>query len=186
MRVASSADGDKIFATISDSSLDGQRLWSSTNGGITWLPQGHVTNAYLLASSASGNTIVVGGGGFSYLAASADGGLNWIDTALPVSTFPQGVLVSADGMRLMVCVTDPSSLFLWMYTSEDAGQTWTANEGPDNSSNWGVALAGAADATKLVVAVDQLGLFTSPDWGQTWQVQVPAYQGWPVGLLPPG
>jgi hypothetical protein len=77
---------------------------------------------------------------------------------------------------------DPSSTFLWMYVSEDSGQTWTANPGPDMSGNQGVGFAGAADATTLVVAVNQLGLFTSPDWGQTWQVQVQAWQGWPMGI----
>src|SRR5579859_6961582 len=53
MRVAAAADGKKIFASVFDERLEGQRLWSSTNGGSTWSAQGYLTNAYLLATSAN-------------------------------------------------------------------------------------------------------------------------------------
>jgi len=183
IRVVSSVDGEKIFATYW--SNDRSRLWSSTNGGSTWSAQGYLTNAFLLASSSNGTTIVAGGGGSPYLAASIDGGVSWTYTSLPGGAIPEGgFVVSADGTRLMASVLDPSITFLWMYASTDSGRTWTANVGPDNSSNFWVAFAGAADATRLVLAVNQLGLFTSPDWGQTWQVRVEPWQGWPTGIPP--
>jgi photosystem II stability/assembly factor-like uncharacterized protein len=51
-----------------------------------------------------------------------------------------------------------------IYTSTDAGVTWTARAG---NQNW-IAVASSADGTKLIAAANDGRLFTSTDSGMTW------------------
>ena len=176
-RVVCSADGEKIFATAY-AEPGGKSFWISTNGGNTWAGSASLTNAYLLDASADGRTLLAAGDSFPYFATSTNGGADWNFSSLPIATFPEGVGVSADGTRLIVCELDALSTFLWMFISTDSGQTWTQNAGPDNSSNYGVAFTAAKYGRNLIAAVNSLGVFTSVDWGGTWQTSGP---NWPTG-----
>jgi len=171
--VACSSDGEKMFASALVSQGE-KSFWASTNGGVSWSGYLYPANTYLLSASADGETVLSAGGPLPFLASSRDAGVTWTPYALPVSTLPAGIVVSSDGTRQILCNFDgDASTFLWMYTSTDSGQTWTQNPGPQNSSNYRIAFTGATKGNSLVAVVDLSMvnlpcLFTSSDWGQTW------------------
>jgi hypothetical protein len=53
----------------------------------------------------------------------------------------------------------------YVYTSSDAGSTWTKQQGPD--LQW-ISVASSADGSKLVAAVFDGQVYTSVDSGVSW------------------
>jgi hypothetical protein len=69
------------------------------------------------------------------------------------------VASSADGTRLLANVYGGQ-----LYTSSDAGATWTAR---DQARNWR-GVASSADGTRLAAVVYGGAIYTSSDSGVTW------------------
>ena len=92
LSVASSADGTKLIAaTLND------RVYTSTDSGVTWTAHLSVGQWLSVASSANGTTLIAGSA--SGLWVSTDSGATW---TLPLPTqYWQGVASSADGTKLI-------------------------------------------------------------------------------------
>jgi photosystem II stability/assembly factor-like uncharacterized protein len=146
--IASSADGKKLAACGGLGTV-----LTSTNSGISWASTnsfGHDSFLGSIASSADGNTLVVGG---SQIYISKDAGLTWTASwGMPARQW-KAVASSADGSKLVAAATAAP-----IYTSSDSGATWTSNVSP--STNW-TAVASSADGNKLVAVANGGGIYTS-------------------------
>jgi hypothetical protein len=181
--VASDASGMKLV-------IVGAGIWTSTDGGLTWLeraPSGpaHIQSWSSVASDATGTNLVAVVNGIADLGAdpaehdgdvwtSIDGGATWINQTAASPAHGQawwGVASDASGTKL-VAVTRGGGVFgpgaIW--TSTDAGVTWTnrtANETSTSPQSWN-AVASDATGTKLVAVTTNWGISTSIDGGATW------------------
>lgn len=162
--VASSADGDKLFATAG---FEG--IYCSTNGSI-WIPLDTPLNYVVsVAASGDGNRLFMTGfdnDGNDIWAVSADGGQTWTTNVAPYGGWSL-VASSADGTNLLVADTVPAPI----YTSNDAGVTWSTNDIPAESGYGGSpilpfwrAVASSADGSKLIAIGDWQKIYT-------WQFQ---------------
>lgn len=149
--VASSADGNKLVA------VDGERIHTSGDAGVTWTARGSIRGWYRVASSFDGNNLVaVVYGGQIYT--SSDAGENW--TAHEQTRNWNAVASSYDGNKL-VAVVDGG----YIYASSDAGLSWTAHA---SSQSW-QSVASSADGNRLIAG--SLGsdlIYTSSDAGLNW------------------
>jgi len=75
----------------------------------------------------------------------------------------QGIASSADGTKLVA-----AAVGVGLYTSTDAGVTWTARTFVSSSTEGWSRIASSADGTHLVAAVIGGPLYTSTDSGVTW------------------
>jgi hypothetical protein len=86
-------------------------------------------------------------------------GLAWTPCTNAPSAYWQVLAMSSDGTKVLAGQTGGQ-----LYTSTDAGATWTARE-TTRYWRWG---ASSADGTKLVAVVQNGQLYTSTDSGVTW------------------
>jgi hypothetical protein len=171
--VACSADGAKIVAVNLGTN---NPIYTSSDSGNTWIPQSSpiTYGAYGAASSADGTKLVVFG---TYgtgpihtgIFLSSDSGVTWTLAGVSAGNPNLGwnaVASSADGTHL-AATSGGTGLANYIYVSSDSGNTWT----PANvfSEGWS-AIASSADGSKIV-AVGNGGIYTSDDYGATWQVQ---------------
>ncbi|HKX40849.1 MAG TPA: hypothetical protein VJO99_06810 [Burkholderiaceae bacterium] len=150
--IASSADGRKLVATISNG-----QIYTSTDGGISWTARDSNRIWYAVASSADGSKLVAVARSGGQIHTSSDSGVTW--TPRDANRDWQSVASSADGSKLLAADRGGR-----LYTSVDSGLTWTPREAV---RNWR-AVASSADGTKLVAAVASGQLYTSTDSGATW------------------
>jgi hypothetical protein len=169
--VACSADGTKLFAATA-----GGNVYVSTNGGTSWAAPVPVGGSSLsLACSADGLRLVAASSGtgpwWGSLLLSTNAGASWVSTGAPQGDW-KSVASSADGSRL-VAVSDsdpyvspgPFGGAGAIYTSADAGATWTVNNAP--VLTWS-AVASSADGCRLV-AVASGGAYAYLGAIYTWQ-----------------
>jgi large repetitive protein len=86
-------------------------------------------------------------------------GITWYAQSGSGSGFWQAIAASSNGDKLVAGVDGGN-----LYTSTDAGVTWTAR---DQARNW-QSVASSADGSKLVAAVEVGNIYTSTDSGATW------------------
>ncbi len=102
----------------------GGRIWSSSDGGISWFPGNSATmNWSTLTSSADGTKVVASAGAFgvdSLIYRSADGGLNWSPLSAPLLAY-QGLGSSGDGSIIAASVYDGVND---LYYSTTSGLGW--------------------------------------------------------------
>ena len=179
--VASSADGNRLFATSF-----GWKYYLSTNSGTTWTtntqPQsGSTYGGWSCTASSADGSILVGALG-DVIWVSTNSGASWSSNTVPHPSFYfyGGVALSADGNKLAAVVgfnSTPGPIF----TSSDSGVTLTQTGAPTN--NW-VSVACSADGTKLVAAAmdaqAQCGfIYTSTNSGLTWALTgAPTNNAW--------
>ena len=161
--IASSADGAKLVALIgSNNSSDGLGVFTSSDGGSTWVDRGYPNQWVSVASSADGSTLVA----VAYnkkIYMSYNSGAGWIQNIDTPALSWRSVASSADGMQL---VAVPSNGFI--YISRDGGGNWSTTA---VSKSW-TSVASSADGSRLV-AVDWSGwIFISQDGGRTWPTQI--------------
>jgi photosystem II stability/assembly factor-like uncharacterized protein len=182
--IATSADGAKLVATVSDVGL----IYSSTNSGTNWhttgAPQG-LWNA--LASSADGTKLLAVGSDYQYLTngldiftiattsrvyTSANSGTDWTQgSGTPTNVTWTAAASSADGNQLVVGASSGA-----IYTSTNAGSNWILRSTPIKQWN---SIASSADGTRLVAVAVKGGIFTSVDLGATWRpASVPSDLWW--------
>jgi photosystem II stability/assembly factor-like uncharacterized protein len=153
-KIASSADGTKLVATVY-----GGQLYTSTDSGVTWTAR--MTDSDRgwspVASSEDGTKLVAAVYG-GQLYTSTDSGVTW--TARESNRSWSSLASSADGTKLLAAVDEGQ-----LYTSTDSGVTWTARG--TNGGSWRT-VASSADGTKLVAAKYSGLLYTSTDSGVTW------------------
>ena len=140
------------------------RVWSQTMAPAA--PSGWSS----AVSSADGSHILVAGVA-SGLYASTDSGANWSTAAAP--TGPACYLAcSADGTKVVVASQA-------VFTSTNAGATWTASTLTNSSSTAWTAVASSADGLSLFAAAPGVGVFASRDAGMTWtQTAAPSSPGY--------
>ena len=86
-------------------------------------------------------------------------GITWYAQGGSVAGAWQAIAASSNGDKLVAGVDGGN-----LYTSTDAGVTWTAR---DQARNW-QSVASSADGSKLVAAVEVGNIYTSTDSGATW------------------
>jgi len=168
--VACSADGTKILAVNLGSNSP---ICTSSDSGDTWIPRSSpILGGYGAASSADGTKLVVIGtyGAFPIrtgLFLSGDAGATWaLANAGTTNLGWSAVASSADGTHL-AATSGGTGLTNYIYVSSDSGNSWArANV---FSQGW-TSIASSADGSKLV-AVGLEIIYTSDDYGVTWQSQ---------------
>jgi Carboxypeptidase regulatory-like domain len=189
--VACSADGTKMVASAlgTDDDPSSAGIYTSTDSGATWQQrtsypivgtEGLYSSAGTLASSADGTKLVLAVGGMNGIYLSSDSGATWQrPTTQNVTTNGiLGVASSADGTKLVA--TGYTYTEVALFNSSDSGATWAQYNLPLGFSNVLGSVASSADGHKLVGTGS--GIYTSSDYGVTWQKQ----SGAPSGVPRPG
>jgi len=114
---------------------------------------------------------------------STNAGVNWTASDPPNNGYGwYAVSSSADGTKLAAMMVDaltPAGPYGWIYTSTNAGATWTQT----TRMAWPCSLASSADGTKLIAAKGEFGplggwMLTSTNSGATWEVASPPSGAW--------
>ena len=185
--VTSSADGNILAAAArgADYSLDGDKIYTSDNGGATWVerPSAGSRQWSSISSDSSGNKLVAVDrgsdsrpfGGLIYT--SSDAGLTWNSHAVPsVGGFAADgaqiwntVTSSGDGTRLAA-----AGRFGKIYTSSDSGLTWIENsplrDGLAFEDNW-ASVSMSHSGKTILASIISGNLYVSNDYGLTWTTQ---------------
>jgi hypothetical protein len=175
----------------------GGGIWTSTDGGVSWIdraPSGlpHIQQWMSVASVATGANLVAVVNGFydrpddnpaafsGDVWTSTDSGATWTDqTALSPAHGGAWNSVASDASGTnLVAVTQGLGVFgpgaIW--TSTDAGLTWTNSTAGDaamGNQSWS-SVASDATGKKLVAAGSGAGIWASIDGGMTWTDRTPA------------
>jgi photosystem II stability/assembly factor-like uncharacterized protein len=146
--VASSADGNKLFAAIYNGSI-----YLLTNSGTTWTTSSAPSKEWTWLASSADGTKVAATAQNDKIYSSTDSGMSWTATGSSNDSW-SSIASSADGTRLV------ASSGGGVYVSTNSGGSWTlvnANSGQ---------VASSADGTKLVIGGGSI--YTSSDSGLTW------------------
>jgi hypothetical protein len=169
--IASSADGNKLFAIVGGSYV----FYASTNSGATWTannePQAGSTYGSWssIVSSADGSKLVAATANLLYI--STNSGITWLSNNVSGPYRWQSMAMSADGSKLVGVdgLNSPSPGLI--YTSTNSGITWIQTSAP---SNYWSSVASSADGTKLVAVAwpsphtSPGSIYTSSDSGSSW------------------
>ena len=153
---AANEDGSFLVATA-----NGDFVYTSTDHGMTWVPQtGSGSRGWWAVATSSSGQHVIGAVTHAQLHVSHDFGVTW--TATESARPWQAVAMSANGSRLLAA-TDNGSL----YTSDDSGATWTARI---FAPHWRSV---AMSASGMVQVAGDMGgfVYLSTDAGLTWSPQ---------------
>jgi hypothetical protein len=146
--VVSSADGSKLAAATTISTLGGSSIFTSTNAGTTWASN-TVPLIFSLADSAGGNELFATG--LFGLLISTNAGSNW--TAVlpaPAVNMTNRIACSTNGLVLFGLGRTN------IYSSFNGGTTWATNTAP--LTNWS-AIAVSADGLRAAAAVSGGGIY---------------------------
>jgi photosystem II stability/assembly factor-like uncharacterized protein len=169
--IASSADGSKLVAVTSGSSI-----YYSSDSGMTWTPATTPGNTgwRTVASSADGSKLVAAiSGGSIY----TNSGTTWVrSSGAPNGSNWVSLASSANGNKLAAVISGGG-----IYTSADSGSTWAKQTtGLPASANW-QSVASSSDGAHLVAAVLGAQIYTSSNSGANWTKQtsgLPASANW--------
>jgi photosystem II stability/assembly factor-like uncharacterized protein len=157
--VASSADGNELFAANAHQVAPGISFFGSTNSGMTWFvsarPARGEGDFRGVVMSPDGSKLSEAN---AWIYTSIDDGATWTSNNVALGSW-SSVAMSADGTKL-IAAANPGGIS----TSTDSGMTWTSNNVPDAS--W-YSVASSVDGSKLV-AVGTVGIYTSLNAGATW------------------
>jgi len=167
--VASSADGSKFAACISNSTI---YVWS--NFGATSNFPASPLNKALTAISCSADCSRLAAtvhGGAIYT--SANSGSTWAPQSggAPTSANWSCIASSYDGYKLAAAVNGGN-----IYTSTDAGATWTARTNAPVAA-WS-AITSSSDGGRIAAVVNSGGIYVSGNYGLTWTKQSVDDQDW--------
>jgi photosystem II stability/assembly factor-like uncharacterized protein len=157
--VASSLDGRRLVAVADDAPI-----YTSDDGGRTWMPRDVARSWRDVASSGNGAKLVAAVS-FGQIYTSTDYGVTW--TARDTNRWWACVASSEDGTKLVAGAgfqTVKDRVPDRIYISHDSGQTWVAT-GP--SQVW-KAVASSADGMKLVALPREGTIYTSTNGGDSW------------------
>jgi hypothetical protein len=166
--IACSADGTKLVAATGSPQIQAGFIFTSSDGGATWMPAEPFAVWQSVASSADGTKLVAVS--FTdgdlltpgHVYTSTNAGASWALTSAAQANW-QSVACSADGVKLAAAgYFSPQGDFI--YTSTNSGASWTQTTAPD--TNW-TSVASSADGTKLVAASGG-NIYASVDSGATW------------------
>lgn len=131
-------------------------IYTSADGGISWVPRESQRNWRPIASSFDGQKLVAAEyGGRIYT--TTDGGITWHPRES--SRNWHSIASSSDGTKLVACVMGGQ-----IYTSSDSGVSWIARD----ANRYWCWVASSSDGTKLAACVQYGRIYTSSDSGLTW------------------
>jgi hypothetical protein len=167
-----------VYAVAAGQTDDGQRVFRSDDGGVTWVPRARLDSANLLAALVvhPQHTEILYGGGTG-LFRSGDSGTSWqaLDTEIEV----RALAVLAGDPTLIYAVTAEGAL-----RSNDEGRSWTLLcpaglvNGPAEFLDI-VTMTGTKQV--LLLARPTRPDISTPSSGVCWDTTVPRYdlgQGW--------
>ena len=160
LSIAASADGSKLVALPY---LGG--IYSSTNGGATWIWVSNSLQFSLyapIAASADGSKLAAASRTGGAIYTSTNAGYSWTSNSVAGFSGWYSIASSADGSKLLAAPYNPGPIF----TSADAGTTWRSNNVP--ITTW-YGVASSADGNKLAAADPNNGaIYTSTNSGTNW------------------
>jgi hypothetical protein len=143
-------------------------IYSSIDGGITWIPTSAPNRRWrCVASSADGTKLAAGTdfgtnyGEIPSIYTSTNSGASWTITSAPGQPW-QTIASSADGNRLAAGVYGGL-----IYLSANSGQSWTPAKVPD--LRWS-GIASSADGSRLAAVAWEGAVYVSSDSGQNWRM----------------
>jgi photosystem II stability/assembly factor-like uncharacterized protein len=151
-------------------------IWTSTDGGATWLDRTASSDAHgaawsAVASDATGTKLVaatpsLGMFGSGSLWTSTDGGATWIDRTVPAMAKQafKSLASDATGRKLVAAANGQD-----IWTSVDSGATWTdvTPTGPAHDLGWS-SVASDSTGAHLVAVANAGDIWTSNDGGASW------------------
>lgn len=162
--VASSSSGNNLVASVYNGFL-----LVSTNGGVHWIDGENTGNQSIIgtwtavASSSSGSQMYAAYIGGIY--SSSDYGVNWSATGASTANYWVAIASSSDGTKLIAAATNSGS---GIYISSNSGANWSQVTSLPTFSPWS-GVASSSDGSKLIAVARGGGIYTSSNWGATWQ-----------------
>ena len=163
--VASSEDGNKLFAAIYNGSI-----YLLTNAGTAWVTSSAPSKKWTWLASSADGTKVAATALNDKIYSSTNSGMTWTATGSSNDSW-SSIASSADGTRLVASSGGGA------YVSTNSGGNWTLV----NTTSGQVA--SSADGTKLVIGGSSI--YTSSDSGLTWVSNSAPISSWPVPALSP-
>ncbi len=165
--VASSSDGAKLIAAeATNASGTGGYIYSSKDSGKTWV-RGMGPDFWQSVSCSSDGTKLAAVEDEGYIYVSTDSGATWTEQTGAGDNYWSAVAFSSDGTTLVAAAngiytdsTVDTGSGGFIYTSTDAGYTWTKQIGA-GQRGWST-VASSSDGTKLIAAVGETWL--SVNW----------------------
>jgi hypothetical protein len=99
---------------------------------------------------------------------SSNYGTNWSGTGAPALNWVT-IACSSDGSKLIAAATNSSSGGI--YVSSNSGTSWTQVTSlptPPSSGAW-TSVACTSDGSEMIAAMSGGAIYTSSNWGSTWQ-----------------
>ena len=174
-----SADGSRLVA-LAGGTQPGPGF-VSTNFGKSWFKSnGPNRNWFALAGSGDGSRLAAGDVVGQTVLTSTNGGLDWQTNSPAVPAPWSTVASSADGQRLVVAAGGAERTFTngVLYTSADAGLSWSSNNLP--VSSW-QSVASSADGKTLLAAVGGFvsgPIYVSTNAGASWSLTTAPLTNW--------
>ena len=166
--IASSSDGTKLVGVVGGESGYAGGIYTSTNAGASWTQtSGPDESWWSIASSSDGTKLaaVVTYGG---LYTSTNAGLTWTQTSAPTNQAWLSIASSSDGTHLAAVVdgSSPDGNYIpgAIYTSTNAGVTWTQSSTPDE---WWSSITSSSDGTHLAAVAYSGEIWTAQATIQT-------------------
>ena len=178
--VASSADGTKLAAAVSQSAGDG--IYLSTNSGVTWTQAQAPSGGWgPIIYSADGTELVAANAAVGGIYVSTDSGVTWNLANVPVEQWTS-LAASADGTTLLAGYPPDDVGSADIYVSTDSGNTWFS---PTDIYGSSIAVSCSADGSKMA-ALTYGGegpsiLIVSTNFGLTWQPAAPSVTEFGLG-----
>ncbi len=153
---------------------NGTMLQRSTNGGSTWSNAVNVTPLWLSHATSNGTAMLMRMSTNHTLLHSANGGLHWTIKTIPGMPYP-GEMAVEGTLMAVVGTTNPGVFGANTYAisvSNTGGQTWPASPLLMPSPvTWGTQVIVKNGVVYVrFYASDTLGVVTSRDGGNTWQL----------------
>lgn len=170
-----SSDGSKIVATTTATDY----IYRSLDSGATWAPITAAGSRIWLKATISDDGTKLAADTTAGLYNSTDSGATW--TLRPITLSPgdhpsgtYGALnASADGMKLLIFITNDDLCGGYFYVSSNAGTTWTST----GIYECGAVALVSADGTKML-AISRYGYINrSSNGGTSWTQNAPAIGG---------
>lgn len=156
-------------------SADGSRLLAAEGNGYLYLKTDSAWTALTNLEKKSWRSVACSANGRSLFALrdsrtlvrSLDGGSTWTETVVSAEGWTDRIASSSDATRLVAIHREYTDALPHIYTSADAGTTWSKQAGAGGRS-WAFA-AISADGLRLAACTRDEIIYISADGGATWQ-----------------
>jgi hypothetical protein len=158
--IASDSTGRRLAAAT-----NADRIYTSTDSGLTWTPRENIRAWYDIASNSDGTVLVAILFSGTQVYISTDSGLNWTPRTVTVSNKNwRSVAINSTGTIMATVATSDANV----YVSTDTGSSWVARGTGAPGTPEFESIAMNSSGTIMITSNFGGRLYVSTDSGTTW------------------